>query len=134
MGSLLQALGQEEDLLSRVLLHLEPADLHSLELCCRDLRVFMAGARTWRRRLQTDFHELSGDEVVQQQEEASPVEVHVRCKQRYAEREGELAARRWGRFCRSWMTMMTISSLYSFLHPAAEVEEEHDCLDIEPLL
>jgi hypothetical protein len=124
MGSLLQALGQEEDLLSRVLLHLEPADLHSLELCCRDLRTFMAGARTWRRRLQTDFHEPATSVEVQP---ATSVEVHVRCKQRYAEREGELAARRWGRFCRSWMTVMTISSLYSFLHPAAEAEEEQDC-------
>ena len=57
-------------------------------------------------------------------------EMHIRCKRLYAEQEEEIAMLKWKKFCTSWMTIMTISSLYSFLHdhPDDEGTEEDEML------
>ena len=121
MGSLVGVLGGEEDLLQRILLLLDPVDLHSAEMACSQLRSFVVRKQTWRRKLEQDF---SGCLLATPAPNpGSEVELHAGYKQRYAEMEEAVAAFKWEKFCQSWMTVMTISSMYTFLHPKEETED-----------
>ena len=111
MGDLIALLSREDDLVQKIATFLEPSDLQNLELSCKQLRDFMIRAQTWRRRLESDFPRLEFDF-----KDESATELHLRCKRLYAEEEEAAAMLRWKKFCTSWMTIMTISSLYSFLH------------------
>jgi len=139
MGHLVEVLGREQDLLQRVLLLLHPQDLHSLELTCSQVRLFMARSQTWRWKLLQDFAVGQGrvgegvlEQLLEERDEAA-VSLHVTYKDRYREEVEAAALVKWTKFCRSWMTIMTISSLYSFLHPEEEEEPEPHFLEI-PLL
>lgn len=124
MGDLLQFLTTEEDLLQDVLLQLDPKDLYSLELSCKSFREFMVRTQTWRKKLEQDFWEPQNIKQVIMKTEAghlsAPIDLHVHYKRMYAEHEEAVAVFQWRKFCQSWMTIMTISSMYTFLHPEAD--------------
>ena len=111
MGDLVALLSREDDLVQKIATFLDPPDLQNLELSCKQLRDFMIRAQTWRRKLESDFPRSEFDF-----KDESATELHLRCKRLYAEQEEAAAMVKWKKFCTSWMTIMTISSLYSFLH------------------
>ena len=111
MGDLVALLSREDDLVQKIATFLDPPDLQNLELSCKQLRDFMIRAQTWRRKLESDFPRSEFDF-----KDESATELHLRCKRLYAEQEEAAAMVKWRKFCTSWMTIMTISSLYSFLH------------------
>ena len=111
MGDLVALLSREDDLVQKIATFLDPPDLQNLELSCKQLRDFMIRAQTWRRKLESDFPRSEFDF-----KDESSTELHLRCKRLYAEQEEAAAMVKWKKFCTSWMTIMTISSLYSFLH------------------
>ena len=111
MGDLVALLSREDDLVQKITTFLDAPDLQNLELSCKQLRDFMIRAQTWRRKLESDFPRSEFDF-----KDESATELHLRCKRLYAEQEEAAAMVKWKKFCTSWMTIMTISSLYSFLH------------------
>ena len=111
MGDLVALLSREDDLVQKIATFLDAPDLQNLELSCKQLRDFMIRAQTWRRKLESDFPRSEFDF-----KDESATELHLRCKRLYAEQEEAAAMVKWKKFCTSWMTIMTISSLYSFLH------------------
>ena len=110
IGDLVALLSREDDLVQKIATFLDPPDLQNLELSCKQLREFMIRAQTWRRKLESDFPRSEFDF-----KDESATELHLRCKRLYAEQEEAAAMVKWKKFCTSWMTIMTISSLYSFL-------------------
>ena len=122
-------LSREDDLVQKIAIFLEPEDLHNLELSCKQLREFLIRAQTWRRKLETDFPKSDFEDWTVLKGKPA-CELHIRCKRLYAEQEEEVAMLKWKKFCTSWMTIMTISSLYSFLHdhPDDEGTEDNDIL------
>ena len=114
MGDLVALLSREDDLVQKIATFLDPADLHNLELSCKQLRDFMIRAQTWRRKLESDFPRSEFDKSKDFKDE-SATELHLKCKRLYAEQEEAAAMVKWRKFCTNWMTIMTISSLYSFL-------------------
>ena len=115
MGDFLVLLSREDDLVQKIATFLEPEDLHNLELSCKQLREFLIRAQTWRRKLETDFPKSEFEDWETLKDEPAS-KLHIKCKRLYAEQEEEIAMLKWKKFCTSWMTIMTISSLYSFLH------------------
>ena len=113
MGDLVALLSREDDLVQKIATFLDPPDLQNLELSCKQLRDFMIRAQTWRRKLESDFPRSDGTKDFKDE---SATELHLRCKRLYAEQEEAAAMVKWKKFCSNWMTIMTISSLYSFLH------------------
>ena len=122
MGDLVALLSREDDLVQKIATFLEVSDLQNLELTCKVLRDFMIRAQTWRRKLESDFPRSVLDKTKYFGNE-SPIELHLKCKRMYAEQEEAAAMLRWRKFCTSWMTIMTISSLYSFLHDPSDSDE-----------
>ena len=117
----------EEDLLQSILLQLDPKDLHSLELSCKAFRDFMIRTRTWRKKFEQDFGTRQNlkDVDLKMTGPISPMNCHVNQKRIYAEYEEAVAAFQWKKFCQSWMTIMTISSMYRFLHPSIGEDEDN---------
>ena len=132
MGDLVALLSREDDLVQKIATFLDPPDLQNLELSCKQLRDFMIRAQTWRRKLESDFPRSEFDESKDVKCE-SATELHLRCKRLYAEQEEAAAMIKWKKFCTSWMTIMTISSLYSFLHDP-ESSEDGNMLPISEFL
>lgn len=118
--------GTREDLLLRVLLPLDPEDLQNLELSCRTLRTFMIRTQTWKKKFEQDCTgpQSLKEAILKVDQSCSPAELHANYKTRYVKHQEALAALEWKRFCQSWMTIMTISSMYSLLHPESETNEE----------
>ena len=132
MGDLVALLSREDDLVQKIATFLDPPDLQNLELSCKQLRDFMIRAQTWRRKLESDFPRSEFDKSKDVKSE-SATELHLRCKRLYAEQEEAAAMIKWKKFCTSWMTIMTISSLYSFLHDP-ESSEDGNMLPISEFL
>ena len=128
MGDLVALLSREDDLVQKIATFLDAPDLQNLELSCKQLRDFMIRAQTWRRKLESDFPRSEFDF-----KDESATELHLRCKRLYAEQEEAAAMVKWKKFCTSWMTIMTISSLYSFLHDP-EASDDGNMLPTSDLL
>ena len=122
MGDLVALLSREDDLVQKIATFLDPSDLQNLELSCKQLRDFMIRAQTWRRKLESDFPRSECDKRTDLKDK-SATELHLKCKRLYAEQEEAAAMVKWRKFCTNWMTIMTISSLYSFLRDPEASED-----------